>query len=173
MKKIDLTLFVLLICTMFSANTMAQDSKIMAGAGLNFSTNISNMGLSAKGVYLINDKWEAAAAFNYYFKSDYTNWTGIDLDAHHNFYAKDKLSVYALGGLNFTFWKVKYAYDYGFWGLGSSLEDNTTTGTEVGVNIGAGGRFAINNKIHLLGEARYTVGGFGFFTIGAGVLYHF
>ena len=49
MKKTIFTLIVLLLSA--SVSLQAQESKIRAGAGLVYATDINNLGLALKGVY--------------------------------------------------------------------------------------------------------------------------
>lgn len=171
MRRINTLIFVmtLSLCSVFSGHVMAQQGKILAGAGLSYASDISSIGLTLKGVYLVNDTWEAGAGFTYFFEKDYTQWSMLDLDGHYVFKSDDQLSLYALGGLNFTFWKIDLGPEYNsFWGGMAE-----TNGTEVGINLGGGARYAIANNLSVLGEVKYTLGGFNFFTLGAGVVYHF
>lgn len=157
-------------------NTQAQNTKILAGGGLSFSTDIKSMGIQLNGVYQIDDTWEAAPGFTYYFKKDNTNWTMLDLNAHYVFHRDDKMLFYGLAGLNFVFWKVKIENVYypdpmnPFSGYYDDWEANDT---EVGFNLGAGGRMPITDQLWVTSELKYTIGGFDFLTINAGVLYHF
>ncbi len=171
MKKVSTLLkagAIVFVMALLPTTVKAQDSKILGGLGLNYSSDISSIGISAKGVYLIDDTWEGAASFTYLFESNYTNWSMLDLDGHYVFSSDDSRMFYALGGLNFTFWKIKMASEFG-----TLFGNSNISGSEVGINIGAGGRYKLSNKLHLVGEAKYTIGGFNFFTLGAGVLYHF
>ncbi len=159
---------VILVMALLSFTAKAQDSKMLGGAGLSYTSNINNIGLSVKGVYLINDTWEGAGSFTYLFKNNYTKWSMLDLDGHYVFSSDESILFYGLAGLNFTFWKVELASVYG-----SYVDYLDASGTEVGLNLGAGGRYALSDKLHLTGEVKYTIGGFGFLTLGAGILYHF
>lgn len=140
--------------------------------GLSYASNIGSPGISAKGVYLIDDTWEASAGFTYLFEKDYTNWSLLDLDGHYVFNSDDSKTLYGLAGLNFTFWKIDMATDYDE-GYGDLFGGFELSGTEVGINLGAGGRFALSDKLNLFGEVKYTIGGFNFLNLGAGVLYSF
>ncbi len=171
MKQLNATLkiFIIVFATIsFSISVEAQDSKILGGIGLNYTSNISSMGISAKGVYLIDDVWEASAAFTYLFENNYTNWSMLDLDGHYVFSSDESKAFYGLAGLNFTFWKVQLPTQYE-----SFFGNSGISGTEVGLNLGVGGRYTLSDKLNLVGEVKYTLGGFGFLTIGAGVLYSF
>ena len=161
----------------FSLTTQAQDSKIMAGAGLKYATDISTMGIEAKGVYLASDTWEIAPAFTYYFKKNNVNWSTLDFDGHYVFSSDDKSTFYAIGGLNVTFWKFKMddvssgssEFDEMFGGL----SDLDASGSDVGVNIGVGSRFAISDKMYFNADLKYTIGNANYLSAGVGVLYHF
>lgn len=177
-----------------STTTSAQESKILAGGGLSYASEINNIGLFAKGIYLINDSWEGAGTFTYFFKKDYTTWTALDFNGHYVFSTNETASFYALGGLNMTFYKIKIdGADYdvgGDWGteypgdemseynpyadmqsaMSSSFE---SSGSEIGFNIGIGGRYALTESLYLNGEAKYTLGGADYFNIGVGLMYRF
>lgn len=169
MKNKLILVFATVLTVCFSLTTQAQDSKIMAGAGLTYATDISTMGISAKGVYLVNDTWEIAPSFTYYLKKNNVNWSTLDFDAHYVFSADDKNTFYAIGGLNVTFWKFKMdgALDDYF---GGSFD---ASGSDVGVNIGVGSRFAISDKMYFNADLKYTIGNANYLSAGVGVLYHF
>jgi hypothetical protein len=163
--KIGVVVFVM---TLLPFTTKAQDMKIMGGLGLSYTTDINSIGISARGVYQIDDQWEAGAAFTHIFKHNYTNWSMLDLDGHYVFSSDDSKAFYGLAGLNFTFWKIHIPSVHEAY-----LDNWDASGTEVGLNLGAGGRYSLSDKINLVGELKYTIGGFGFLTLGAGVLYNF
>lgn len=174
---------VLSVC--FSLTSQAQDSKIMAGAGLKYATDISTMGIEAKGVYLASDTWEIAPAFTYYFKKNNVNWSTLDFDAHYVFSSTDKNTFYAIGGLNITFWKWdfdgddSYGEDYGEYDdyvgdfIGELTSELDDSGSDVGVNIGLGSRFAISDKMCFNADLKYTIGNANYLSVGVGLLYHF
>lgn len=165
----------------FSLTTKAQDSKIMAGAGLKYATDISTMGIEAKGVYLASDTWEIAPAFTYYFKKNNLNWSTLDFDVHYVFSADDKNTFYAIGGLNVTFWKFKMdgadslGEEYSEYAdlIGGFASDFDASGSDVGVNIGVGSRFAISDKMYFNADLKYTIGNANYLSAGVGLLYHF
>ncbi|RKE03641.1 outer membrane beta-barrel protein [Marinifilum flexuosum] len=180
MKNRLVLIIVTVLAVCFSFNSKAQDSKVMVGAGLGYATDISNLGIFAKGVYMVNDTWEIAPSFTYYFKKDYTNWSSLDFNGQYVFSANEKNSFYAIGGLNLTFWKVKLeSSDFGvddeyLEGVGdlisSELESN---GSDVGVNIGVGSRFALSDKMYFNADIKYTLGGANYLSMGVGILYNF
>ncbi len=176
MKNKLILVFATVLTVLFSLTTQAQDSKILAGAGLKYATDISTLGIEAKGVYLASDTWEIAPAFTYFFKKNNTNWSTLDFDAHYVFSADSKNTFYAIGGLNVTFWKFKMD---GLSTGGSELDDYfggfdlDASGSDVGVNIGVGSRFAISDKMYFNADLKYTIGNANYLSAGVGLLYHF
>ncbi|PKQ65801.1 hypothetical protein BZG02_02000 [Labilibaculum filiforme] len=181
MKNKVILLFATVLSVCFSLTTQAQDSKIMAGAGLKYATDISTMGIEAKGVYLASDTWEIAPAFTYYFKKNNVNWSTLDFDAHYVFSSDDKSTFYAIGGLNVTFWKWdfdgadSYGDEYGEYSdfIGDLITDVDDSGNDVGFNIGVGSRFALSDKMYFNADLKYTIGNTGYLSAGVGLLYHF
>ena len=177
MRNKLILVFATVLSVFFSLTTQAQDSKILAGAGLKYATDISTMGIEAKGVYLASDTWEIAPAFTYYFKKNNLNWSTLDFDAHYVFSADDKNTFYAIGGLNVTFWKFKVdglsELDDLFEGSGLGGSGFDSSGSDVGVNIGVGSRFAISDKMYFNADLKYTIGNANYLSAGVGVLYHF
>ena len=185
MKKLIIVFALVLTTSMVS---FAQDSKFMAGGGLSYATKIENIGLNIKGLYLIDETWEAAGGFTYFFKKNYTTWSALDFDGHYILSNTDGMSLYALAGLNFTFFKFEMdnalgglsglgdmGDEYGDYNnyanaLTSSAE---ITGSDVGVNIGIGGRMPLSDKLFLTGEIKYTLGGANYLNAGVGILYSF
>jgi hypothetical protein len=179
MKNKLILVFASVLTLCFSLTSKAQDSKILAGAGLNYATDISTMGISAKGVYLASDTWEIAPAFTYYFKKNNVNWSTLDFDGHYVFSVSDKSTFYAIGGLNVTFWKWSYDSDDSYGDEYDEYDDYfggfdlDASGSDIGFNIGVGSRFAISDKMYFNGDLKYTLGGSNFLSVGAGLLYHF
>lgn len=68
-----------------------------------------------------------------------------------------------------TFFKIKLDDVYGgFAGL-----DDSATGSEMGLNLGAGVDIPLTDKITIAPEIKYTIGGFNYLHIGAKALYSF
>jgi opacity protein-like surface antigen len=166
MKKTILFIAILSVIILHGLVANAQDSKILVGGGLNYSTDLNNVGFAIDGAYRIDDKWEAAAGFAYYLKKDYVNWSMLDFDAHYVFANVDNISIYGLAGINVTFWKVKLPDDWGVMGVDTSVK-----GSEIGLNFGAGARMPLKDKWAVSGEVKFTAGQFNFLTIGVGVSY--
>jgi len=190
MRTIKMYLVLGVLCVL-GLTAKAQDSKFMLGAGLDYATDIDNLGIHLKGLYLISDDWEADAGYTYYFKKNYTNWSALDFNGHYVFTSSDKGVLYALAGLNVTFYKIKYddiigdytnEYDdyYGeYYGdeysdlMVGMTSDMEAKGSEVGLNIGLGGRMGLSDNLFLSGEIKYTLGGADYLNIGAGLMYCF
>lgn len=159
---------------MLSANVFAQEfdlTKLRAGAGLVYATEIGNIGLNFNGAYAITEEWEASLGFSHIFEKDYLSYNILDLDAHYVFYQHDeKLNVYGLAGLGFTFWKATIpAMNFGMY----STPEASATGTETGLNLGIGANYKLSDKLNLAPEIRYTIMDGSYLRIGASVQYMF
>lgn len=167
----------LLICftLILSTNLFSQSfdvSKIRAGGGLMFATEIKNVGLTLNGTYEITEQWEGSLAFTHIFEKDYVKWNVLDLDGHYVFYKQDeKLNVYGLAGLSFTFWKVTIpTKDLGY---GFTTPEITETGSDIGLNIGVGATYKITDNLNLSPEMRFTIIDGSYLRIGATLQYMF
>ena len=149
--------------------TVAEASAQMsAGAGIVYGTNISNVGFSVNGKYEINEQWSAAPSFTYFLKKDYVNWSALDLDANYQLTELENIGgLYAIGGLNLTFYKIKYNFDFGEYGSSSG----SATGSDAGVNLGLGLNVPAGDNLAIAPEIRYTLGGANYLRIGVKVLF--
>ena len=166
MKKITLLAIISIALTF---NSFAQ---ISAGGGLSYGTEQKTMGFNLRGQYSITESIDVVGGLTFYlpnkekqtilfatFESKTTMWA-FDVDGHYNFDIIDKLKVYTLAGLNIA---------------GVSVEVNGTkaSDTEVGLNIGAGATYEINDQLAGFFETKYTIGNFDQAVISLGVLYKF
>lgn len=190
------SLVVICVLCLSAAFASAQESKFMAGGGLTYATEIKNVGINVKGLYLFNDKWEADGGFTYFFKKDYTTWSALDFNGHYVLASAEGKTLYALAGLNMTFYKIdlddavgdalgslgeeldgmmeEYGSEYNPYGDSySSMGGFDDSGSEIGINIGIGGRMPISSKLNLTGELKYTLGGADYLSLAVGVMYAF
>lgn len=164
MKNLFKIFAVLILVFTFSKT----DAQISAGAGLVYGTDISNIGFTLNGKYKINDKWSADPAFTIFLKKDFVSWTALDLDANYQIKEIENLGgFYAIGGINMTFFKMKYDDIY----VGLPGVDNSVTGSEMGINLGLGIEIPLMEKITIAPEIKYTIGGYNYLHIGAKALY--
>lgn len=161
--RLTVVLFGLLL---LAPGLKAQKGDIYGGLGLNFTSDIGAAGISLEGVYVINSTWEGAVSYTYIFEKDMVNWSLLNFDAHYLFNSTEENKIYGIGGLNITFFSVDFGTIMGY-------DTGSTTGSEMGLNIGVGDRYKLSDNLHLMGELTYTLGGANFVNIGVGVLYNF
>ena len=184
-------LIIVLGLILTTSSVFAQEPKIMVGGGLTYATEINNVGLHLKGIYGITDKIEGEGAFAYFFKKDYTNWSALDFNVHYMLSENEDMCFYALGGLNITFYKFEVDSPIGgnYTGMGdeygemleeyvgytesSSLGSIESSGSEIGINLGVGGRMPLSEHLNLMGELKYTLGGADYLSASVGVTYSF
>jgi opacity protein-like surface antigen len=159
---------ILILIAFFSFTTV--NAQISLGGGLGYATEIDNLNFHLDGNYAFNEKWEGAATFTYYLTGEEAagfdlSWYGFDFNAHYNFSEYTNGKIYGLAGLNIMMVSVSYDDPTGMIG------DISTSDTDIGLNIGVGTKYALNEKLSLFGEAKYTIAGAGFFNLGAGLLF--
>ncbi len=148
----------------------AQDSPLKVGGGLTYASDISTAGLFIKGNYTITNQWEAAADFNYFFPKNYGfgvkfNWMALNFNAHYIFHEQEPMTFYGIGGLNILMIHIP-----SYTTLGAKV--GSTTDSNIGLNLGAGGRYKINDKLSGLGEVKFVVGNASYLQLNVGILYN-
>lgn len=145
------------------------EAQIKAGVGAVYGTGINNLGLSINGKYQIDESWSAAPAFTLFLPKTYLNWSILDLDANYQLPMIETIKgLYAIGGLNLTFYKIKYNYDFGLFDDGLN---NSSTGSDAGINLGVGMNLPISEKFDVVPEFRFTLGGASFLRLSVNVLF--
>lgn len=143
-------------------------AQISVGGGIVYGTDINNIGISVNGKYEFNEKWSAAPAFTYFLKKDYVNWSALDLDANYQITELENIGgLYAIGGLNMTFYKIKY--DFGFGGYGSS--SGSVTGSNTGLNLGLGLNVPVSEKFMIAPEIKYSISSGSYLRAGVKIMF--
>ena len=145
MKK-SLKLVVCLLILFGATQTFAQ---IKVGGSVYYASKIENAGINLSGSYSFSDEFSAVPSFTYFFKKDNLKWSMLDLDVNYIFTELDFAYVYALGGLNITFWEL--------FGL---------NGSNAGLNLGLGLAMPLSDYITFSPEFKYTIREAGFYRFG-------
>jgi hypothetical protein len=170
MKKTFIQIIILLLAFLFIKDAQAQFS---AGGGILYGFDIERIGFRADGLYKINDNWRAAADFGYYMpESEFgvkVTWWELNLNAHYVFLEHEVFRAYALAGINYIkfnvtedntspgllpgtdFFAKTAAKEAGFeseeppilMNSDSFFTSFSYSGSETGLNIGAGGEYKV------------------------------
>ena len=153
MKK----LLLLMAVAIMGIGTMnAQKNAIAAGVSLGFATDIKTLDLGAKVQYSFTDAIRGEIAFNYFFEKNNVSFWDLEATAHYLFNVAEKFKLYPLAGF-------AYAHASAF-GHGDG---------DCGFNIGAGGEYALTEKLSLGLEIKYQFSGLDQALINLGVAYKF
>ncbi len=171
MKKLfSVSFIVFLGINLFSQSF--DPANLRAGAGLCYVTRIDNLGLVFNGTYEITEQWEAALAFSPIFEKDYLRYNVLDMDGHYVFFEDGaNIRVFGLAGLAFNFWKVTIP-PYVLGGV-TIYGETTTTGSDVGLNLGVGMNYKLTDVLSLAPEFRVTLSDGSFVRLGATLQYSF
>lgn len=145
MKKLILTSCVLFgLMFTFNSNSYAQEaSDFKVGGGIAYGTEAEAIGIQAGAKYAFTPEISGAADFTIYFPEHMDMWA-LNANAHYDFFAEDNITVYGLGGLNYTTMSV----DFG----GGSISDS-----DVGLNLGGGAEFGVDFA-NIYTELKYVLG---------------
>jgi len=151
MKKVLIS--ALAVC-LFSLSAHAQN-EIRLGGFLGYGSEVQQGGLGIMGEFIMSEKMAIAPNLLFYFPengntSKYSAWE-INGNFHYYFLKEDVVSLYGLAGLNIITEKIK-------WDDHPVMGDRTDTDTGIGINLGAGCNFDIDEKIIPFTELRFTAG---------------
>ncbi len=181
MKKTSIiSMMILALVLIVGLGAKAQRGDILAGGGLGYASNLNKPGIFIGGVYKITPEWEGAADFTYffpkktewnYYKHTYT-WSALNLNAHYVFYNENEIEAYGLGGLSILFStsKTKYIGPADNYYKGRSYN---ATGSNVGLNLGAGGRYQLSDNLYAVAELKFVIVTGSYFQVNAGLQYKF
>lgn len=176
MKKYILTLCVALV----SVCAFAQKGQKAVGLNLSYGTEISNLGIGAKGQYNFTDAIRGEVSFDYFLKKNNTSMWDINVNAHYLFPVAKGLKVYPLAGITLTSWKSSWGVDdFAFDDDEKEYMDEddwsgSISTSKFGANLGAGVQYDINDKWAVNFEVKYQlISDFGQAVFGLGVAYKF
>lgn len=153
----------------FAFSAQAQENTRIGGF-LAYGTEIENIGIGANAEFPIMENLTISPSFIYYLpKKEYmvrVNWFEVNANANYYFVNQDNMSVYALGGLNYSSVKVSFDDDYGIFGNYSDSDGR------FGLNLGGGINFKIGGNITPFAELKYVIIDGGQLVAGAGVKFN-
>lgn len=157
MKKLPGSLLIILALIFFSQSAgFAQDRPFQIGAGLDFGSEVEELGIEANLNYPIMENIEFAPDFTIYLtdeESGIDNYWELNINGHYFLSSNENYNVYGLAGLNITT-------------VGYTIIDDSDT--EAGINVGIGSEYYLN-AFSLYGELKYVLSSFDQLVIGAGV----
>lgn len=168
-------IFTILAIMLFIGGSYAQSGfntgNLRAGAGLNYASEISTVGLTFAGVYEVTPEWEASIQFTHFFENNFVKWSVFDFDGHYVFHqASENLSLYGLAGLAITRFSISIPeQSY----MGMVIPGSTYSDSNLGLNLGLGANLGLTEVLNLAPELRYTVREGGYLRVGATLQYMF
>lgn len=156
MKK---SLMILPVILLLSAGTFGQFTH--AGLQAAFSTSVMEPGFGLAGIYRVNDQIKLMPNALYFLPHKKTTllgtqtfeWWGVNLDGNYVVINQGILEGYGLMGLNF----MNITGERDEVELGQVFKDKSSM-LKLGLNIGAGVRFNLGDKVVPFGELRFTLG---------------
>jgi opacity protein-like surface antigen len=156
-------ILVLLLSGVISFSSFAQ---VSINPGIAYGSEIENLGITVGAEYFVSEKVSIAPDIIYYFtKKESTVFAGSDIEikanlwelngnVHYYFVDNSSISVYGLGGLNYSHAGVKYKQtEVGSGIVEAEFEDDDG---EIGVNLGVGANFSIRQNFTPFTELKYV-----------------
>lgn len=169
MKKYVLTLCVALV----SVCAFAQKGQKAVGLNLSYGSEISSFGIGAKGQYGFTDALRGEASFDYFFGESGSSMWDINANVHYLFPVAKGIKIYPLAGLAYTNWKTSYTDIEEEGNDWKEVETSSNEG-KIGVNLGCGAQYDINDKWMASFEIKYQIiSNFNQMVLGLGVAYKF
>lgn len=162
-------LFLIITAILLLGSIQETKAQLTVGAGIGYATDISSLGISANIGYEINETWAASGSYTHFLEKDYVKWSAIDFNANYNISEMENLGqFYAIGGINITTVKVDIP---GVDLDGFSLGGGSVSDSNFGINIGAGLKVDLSEKMILAPEMTYTISNGSYLKIGAKVMF--
>lgn len=181
MNSLKITLVLFLITTVANA-------QFKVGGKLSYGSEIESLGIGAKGIYELDEKFSLSAELNYFFGSNTnstinvqgfdigeqevkTSLTTLNTDLHYNLSNSNDLSLYAIGGLNFSFYSTELSSENNFPGIGGQSSSFDNSETFIGLNLGIGARYPIADNLDVISELKYIINDLDQIVFSAGIIY--
>ena len=157
----------------FALMSVGATAQLELGGALVFGTEISTIGLQARGQYEITEEFDGTANLTYFFPKTEgvsgfevkLSMFTINFDGHYNAYSSGTVEVYPLLGLNISIVTIKTDFDIPGTTTSAKLSD-----TNVGLNVGGGAAFEISDGLNAFGELKYVASSFDQLVISAGIM---
>jgi len=167
MKKI-LSLACALVLGIGFASAQVHQGETAVGANLVYGSEIESAGIGARFQYGITDQLRAEVGLNYFFEHKHMSWWDVNINAHwlvglwH-----EQLYLYPLAGINYTMVNDKRPNNDHPNGPGQK--------NDIGLNIGGGIEYEINEQWGVNAEYRHTINGGNYDqgVFGIGINYYF
>lgn len=141
------------ICVVLMTGMLVKAQTNNIGAGLAYGSEIDRVGLGVNAEFMIMPQLSIAPSFNYFLteKNYYVTvrlWE-INGNVHYYFLDNEKMSVYGLGGLNYTKVSAK-----------SNILNypHSSSSGGLGVNLGGGFKYHLNDQWSPFAELKYVIG---------------
>jgi len=167
MKKI-LTLVCALMLGIGFAQAQVHQGETAVGFNLVYGSEIESMGIGPRFQYGILDQLRAEVGLNYFFEHNHMSIWDVNINAHYLLGLwNEQLFFYPLAGLNYTMANDKKPRE--------NYPNGPGQKNDIGLNIGAGIEYELNEHFGANLEYRHTINGGNYDqgVIGLGINYKF
>lgn len=161
-------LFLIAIITTLTVSNISAQTETTIGGLVAYGTEIESVGIGANAEFPILEKLTLSPSFIYFLPKEAglskINWFELNANANYYFLDQETVSVYGIGGLNYSSVKVTFDGENDLFGNDFSASDG-----RVGLNLGAGANFSIGGRLIPFTEIKYVLIDGGQLVIAGGV----
>ena len=129
------------------AKAQVYQGQVAAGINLLYGSEIESMGFGANFQYAVIDQLRGQVEFDAFIKHNNLHWYDVSINAEYLVALKtDMLYIYPLAGMTYSMVTFKDPL------TGEKDEEN-----HVGLNVGAGLEYEINDHFAAIAEYRHTI----------------
>lgn len=165
MKKILTTLF---FCFTISSIAYSQDQTDLfsLSGNLSYGSKVESLGIGLRAQYGFAEHLRGSGEYKYYIDRHNLSAWGFNADAHYVFEVAETVSLYPIGGLNWTRWTYDPGRSHGF---GDKYSNN-----RLGLNLGFGGQVHVAENSYIQIEAKEAlIKDYSQFALTVGFMYQF
>ena len=143
-------LFVAIVAISTLLNAHADESgDVTIAPQIAFATKHTTAGIGVQAQYYALDNLRVAPEFIFYFKNDNITAYNGNLNVHYLIPKGTALNIYPLAGFSYARYKINLIDDEG--------EKYDEKHDRIGLNIGAGAEYQIQEMLHLFAEERFQI----------------
>ncbi len=163
------SVFLAMLCLLITSHIAC--AQLLGGGGIVLgSRDEGKFGINAQLMFPIGEKLRISPGVTFFAPENESKrssnfkvrFSVVEVDAQFHFNIAEELYLYPLAGLGMAFGKNELTFQ------GQTDTENTN---EFGVNIGAGARYQLIDRLHAFVEGKLTIGGIDQSSVKLGVLY--
>ncbi len=163
MKK-NFVIACVVLVGIFKMNAQLAEKSYL-GSGIVYGSEVSGFGLGALGEFYLTDEISFSPQLQYFFPKRFaggprSSFWEVNTNLNYYFYRSSEAQIYGLGGLNFA-------------NVSGTSNPFSSINAKLGLNLGVGANFEINESFTPFAEARYVLSSYDQIVLFLGVKFNY